>query len=104
MDVEEAKKADFSDAYVSVPLDNFDNHFYDKPSYESNVPEVDEFENYENYLNAEVLLPQNGAHMRAAKVIGRAKDIDGMSLGDYDSNPYLDTRVYDVMFPDGAVE
>ena len=104
VDVEDEKKVDFNDAYISVPIDTFGDHFYEKSSYKSNIPEVDEFENYENYLNAEVLLPQNGAHMRAAKVIGRAKDIDGMSLGDYDSNPYLDTRVYNVMFPDGVVE
>ena len=30
VDAAEAKKADFNDAYVSVPLDNFVNHFYEK--------------------------------------------------------------------------
>ena len=61
-------------------------------------------EEIENYLHSEVLLPQNGAHMRTAKVIGRSKDTDGFNIGEYNSNPLLDTRVYDVMFPDGAVD
>ena len=68
------------------------------------MPEVDDYDNYEGYLNAKVLLPQNGEHMRAARVVGRSKDIDGIPIGQYDPNPYMDSRVYDVMFPDGAVE
>ena len=68
------------------------------------MPDIDDYDDFDGYLNAEVLLPQNGEHMRAAKVVGRAKDIDGISMGQYDPNPYLDSRVYDVMFPDGAVE
>ena len=75
--------------------------------FESNIPEVSDYkdeEEFVTYLNAEVLLPQNGAHMRSAKVIGRAKDFDGMDMGSYNPNPLLDTRVYEVMFPDGAIE
>lgn len=51
-----------------------------------------------------MLLPHNGAHMKTAKVIGRSKDIDGFKIGTYDPNPYLDTRVYDVMFSYASVE
>ena len=71
------------------------------------MPEVSDHKNeeeFETYLNAKILLPQNGAHMRAAKVIGRSKDFNGVNIGKYNPNPVLDTRVYDVMFPDGAIE
>ena len=71
------------------------------------MPEVSEFkdeEEYETFLNAKLLLPQNGSHMRSARVIGRAKNFDGMNIGNYNPNPLKDTCVYDVMFPDGAIE
>ena len=55
------------------------------------------------YLNAEVLLPQDGEYMQMATVIGRATDSDGVPVGSYDSNPILNTRLYDVMFPDGSI-
>ena len=71
---------------------------------ESTVPEADDFENYENYIGGEVLLPQYGEHMHAARIIGVAKDGLGNDIGSYNPNPILDTRVYEVMFPDGAIE
>ena len=52
-------------------------------------------------VNAEVLLPQNGEHMKATRVIGRSKKDDGSYIGQYDSNPILDTRIFNVKFPDG---
>ena len=42
--------------------------------------------------------------MRNAKVIGRAKDSDGAIIGSYDDNPFLNTLVYNVQFPDGEVK
>ena len=70
----------------------------------SNILDVDEYADYAAYINSEVLLPQDGEHMRAARVIGTVLDDDGREKGRYDPNPILDTRVYEVMFPDGAVE
>lgn len=54
-------------------------------------------------IHAEVLLPQ-GEKIKSAKVIGRSKDDDGKVLGTYDSNPLLNSIVYDVEFPDGAIK
>ena len=68
------------------------------------MPEADSFLDYDEYINNEVLLPQDGEHMRAAKVIQRTKNEDGKIQGRHSANPILDTRVYDVMFPDGAVQ
>ena len=86
---------------------NWQTYLESTNDFKSDIPEVSDHKNeeeFETYLNAEVLLPQNGAHMRSAKVIGRAKDFDGMDIGSYNPNPLLDTRVYEVMFPDGAIE
>ena len=67
-------------------------------------PEMDDLPDLDLYLDAEVLLPQDGEHMRAAKVIGRTTNSDGVPLGTYNSNPILNTRIYDVMFPDGSIQ
>ena len=37
------------------------------------------------------------------KVISRKRDADGKVIGKSNSNPILDTRIYQVKFPDGAV-
>ena len=36
--------------------------------------------------------------------MGLATDDEGDSIGEYDPNPMLNSRVYDVMFPDGEVQ
>lgn len=68
------------------------------------MPETDDFADYDGYINAEVLLPQDGEHMRAAKVMGKAKDSNGKIIGQHNANPILNTTVYNVMFPDGGVQ
>ena len=47
-------------------------------------------------------LPQ-GEEIKAAKVKGRSKNINGKIGGAYNENPILNTQVYDVKFPDGDV-
>ena len=54
-------------------------------------------------INAEVLLPQ-GEDLKPAKVKGRSKDIHGDIIGTFDDNPLLNSILYDVEFPDGAVK
>jgi len=54
-------------------------------------------------MNAEVMLPFQGREMQSAQVVGRSKNHEGNTRGTYDKNRYLDTRTYDVMFPDGSV-
>ena len=60
-------------------------------------------EELDEYLTAEVMLPRGGESARA-KIIGRTKDAHGRPIGERDANPILDTRYYDVQFPDGSVE
>ena len=56
----------------------------------------------DHYLNAEVLLPRDG-DMVSGKVTGRKRDSDGNLTGTKHQNPILDTRIYEVEFPDGEV-
>ena len=58
---------------------------------------------FDRLINAELTLPQ-GEEMRNARVLRRSKDLNGNIIGTYDDNPMLNTIVYDVEFPDGAVK
>lgn len=55
---------------------------------------------YDQYIGAEVALPI-GDKMMNAVVRGRKRQLDGSLRGKANSNPILDTRTYDVEFPDG---
>ena len=67
------------------------------------MPEADSFKDYDKYLNAEVLLSQDGEHLEAVRVLKQSLDSAGNSKEDSHHNPMLDTRIYDVIFPDGAI-
>ena len=55
-------------------------------------------------LTAEVFLPNMG-DVAKAKVVGRKRDADGNPIGKRQNNPaILDTREYEVVFPDGATD
>jgi hypothetical protein len=60
-------------------------------------------ESYDEYLTAQVLLPQGG-EAKKATVVGRKRDHDGRPIGKRHANPLLDTRLYEVEFPDGSTE
>ena len=62
-------------------------------------PESDA-DTYDQYVGASVILPMGDKQM-SAKVIGRKRMLDGSVSGKANTNPILDTRTYDVQFPDG---
>ena len=64
----------------------------------------EDFDDFDNFLQTEVLLPKEGEHMLAARVVRRSKDNKGKLIGKFNENPILNTRVYDVLFPDGSYE
>jgi hypothetical protein len=68
------------------------------------MPEAEDVGDLDNYLNAEVLLPQNGEHMQAARVVRRVTGPDGDVKGRYHPNSILNSHMYEVIFPDGAKE
>ena len=41
---------------------------------------------------------------KAGKVIGCSVDKDGKVTGKQHNNPILDTRLYDMQFPDGSIK
>jgi hypothetical protein len=55
---------------------------------------------YDQYVNAEVLLPISG-EMKTGKVKSRKRDSDGYLVGKAHANPIMDSREYVVEFPDG---
>ena len=57
----------------------------------------------DHWIHAELNLPQ-GETLSKAKVIGRAKDNNGEVIGEYDTNPLLNTIMYEVEFPDGDIK
>ena len=67
------------------------------------ILEDDDDNRYDSIINAEVLLPHQGKQTHAT-VVGPALDKEGKVKGRLDDNPLLNTRIYGVMFPDGAVK
>ena len=57
-------------------------------------------EDADNYVGAEVELPQGGKVVQG-RVKRRVRDEDNQPMGVANENPILDTRVYEVEFPDG---
>ena len=54
-------------------------------------------------MKSEVVLPRDGDHQKAARVVGVSRNNEGQTIGEFNHNPILNTKVYDVTFPDGAV-
>jgi hypothetical protein len=60
-------------------------------------------ESYDEYLIAQVLLPQGGEASKSTAVC-RKRDHDGRPIGKRHANPRLVTRLYKVEFPDGTTK
>jgi len=67
-------------------------------------PEIEDIEtdSYDELLLTEPLLEKDGVLVRA-KVIARKRDVNGNLIGNYNSNPVLNTRIYIAEFPDGHI-
>ena len=63
------------------------------------MPEADA---YDKYLSTEVILPTCD-HMIHSRVKNRKRDANGNPVGRANTNPILNTRLYNVQFPDGHV-
>ena len=95
------------------PHHTFDDNTDDEEAFANILPEADAVDSTgkpinqqsvaDLLINAEVLLPQ-GESQQMAKVIRRSIGPDGKIVGAFDENPILNTLVYDVEFPDGAVK
>ena len=56
----------------------------------------------DEYIGAQVTLP-HGTMNSSGRVVRRIRNDDGTVQGTRNDNPILDTRVYEVVFPDGEV-
>ena len=65
---------------------------------------MDDINDLDLYLGDEVLLTQYGEHRQSDRVIIRTSDRDENPVGTYDGNTILETRLYYVMFPYGAIQ
>jgi hypothetical protein len=72
---------------------------------------LEDFEENENtlkvldeYLGANVCLPGNDGDEVLCKVKGRKRDTNGIPIGERNNNPILDSRIFQVEFPDGHIE
>lgn len=67
------------------------------------MQDADEFtpDGYDEYLSAQVILPVGG-ELHRGQVTRRLRDGNGNPIGIRKPNPLLDTREYEVNFPDGS--
>ena len=86
----------------------FDEEFMDEFNHvvsNANVPDADDSftpDMYgDTYLNMELALPWAGGEVEFGRVVKRLRDKDGLPIGTANVNPILDTRGYEVEFPDG---
>jgi hypothetical protein len=70
------------------------------------MPDIDEIkeehdvDTYDQYVGAHVRLPI-GDEIRSVKVVRRTRKLDGTVRGRANANSMLDTRTYEIEFPDG---
>ena len=55
-------------------------YYEDSESPPREMPETDIFKDYDKYLNAEMLLPQDGEDLQAARVLKKSLDSAGNSI------------------------
>jgi hypothetical protein len=72
----------------------------------SKMPDIDDIkkehdvDTYDQYVGAHVRVPI-GDEIRYGKVLRRTRELDGPVRGRANANPMLDTRTYEIEFPDG---
>ena len=91
-----------------VPVDLFDEFVptTEPAEREESMPDADEYpssEAYDQYLNVNVLLDRGG-DSQLGVVKQRKRDANDHPVGRSNLNPLLDTREYEVEFPDGSVD
>jgi hypothetical protein len=92
---------DYAD-FLTPPFDCYE----DEEVPPSKIPDIDDIkkehdvDTYDQYVGAHVRVPI-GNEVRSGKVLRRKHDLDGTVRGRANANPMLDTRNYEIEFPDG---
>jgi hypothetical protein len=71
-----------------------------KMSYTDDIKKEHDVDTYDQYVGAHVRVPI-GNEIRSGKVLWRTRELDGTVRGRANANPMLDTRNYEIEFPDG---
>jgi len=89
-------------------------YIFDEEEDECTEPYQKEFEkedddkisntNYDKLLSAEVSLNTDEHQIKLGRVTGYKRDNEGKLVGQYHSNPLMNTRLYEVTFSDGSVQ
>ena len=88
--------------YFDGDLDLPTLHEVDEDTVQPNGTSVFEHPITNQWIYADLNLPQ-GEEMNQLKVICQSRDDNQNIIGKYDSNPMLNTMVYDVEFSDGYI-
>jgi hypothetical protein len=100
-------KSDFKDDpyYADFVMPNYDCYEYDEVA-SSKIPDIDDVKDeddvdkYDHYVGAYVRVPI-GDYIRSGKVVLLKRELDGTVRGRANANSILDTRTYEIEFPDG---
>jgi hypothetical protein len=91
--------------YADFVTPTYDCYEYDEVS-SSKMPDIDDIkeendvDTYDQYVGAHVRVPI-GDEIRSGKVVRRKREVDGTVRGRANANSMLDTRTYEIEFPDG---
>jgi hypothetical protein len=91
--------------YADVVTPTYDCYEDDEVS-PSKIPDIDvikeehDVDTYDQYVGAHVRVPI-GDEIRSGKVVRRKCEMDSTVRGRANANPMLDTRTYEIEFPDG---
>jgi hypothetical protein len=100
-------KDDFQDDpdYADLVTPTYD--FYEddevppsKMPYIDDIKKEHDVDTYDQYVGSYVRVPI-GDDIRSGKVLRRKRELDGTARGRANANPMLDTRTYEIEFPDG---
>jgi hypothetical protein len=64
------------------------------------IKEENDVDTYDQYVGAHMRVPF-GDEIHSGKVVWRKQELDGTARGRVNANPMLDTRTYEIEFPDG---
>ncbi|GFH50586.1 hypothetical protein CTEN210_07062 [Chaetoceros tenuissimus] len=97
----------YYDAFDDPVEDDESQQPYGEEQHEAKLEDVNDkryLEALDNYINSEVIMPDKDGTAVLTKVKGRKRDATGYPVGEANENPILDTRVYELEFPDGRIE
>ena len=58
----------------------------------------------DEYINDQVVFPNSNGVEVLCRVKGRKYNTGGSIIDNYNSNPIIDTRIFDVEYPDGRID